>query len=418
MENSQRVNSEVWFPEGEGVSTLINMGNTCFMNSALQCLMHTNEMVKFMHQNTFYKCKYCQSKVNIARQNKVVCWNCKNPLGIDLEKNPLENPNHEADSLAIEFVKSVRSLTIGYWEDNCRIQPETFHRTFAMCLKKLFHTDVFRLGDQQDSQECLVYILDLLHMGMSKPVRIVNKEVSNAPHVAWKDHLKNNNHSVMTDIFHGLSRTCIQCDVCNTLSKKYDPFSFLSLPFPANVKSITLEDMLKFYSYPETLTNDNKYNCEKCEKQFKLSAANTNDNPNNPVKKFQGCDAKKKIELWMLPNTLIIDFKRYKVNMFKFPNGSVGMRKTKINAFVKCPMELDFQPFLPQQIVNSPRSNRYELYAVIYHSGGLGGGHYVSACKLKDKGWIMFDDANFKQITEDEVVNSLIYVAFYRKKQL
>ena len=481
---------------GEGVTTLINMGNTCFMNSALQCLMHTKPLVDFFHKYTIVQCEFCKNDLNLLKCNElripgsvnIMCPNCRNT--IDLHDNPLENVNPKNESLAIIFVKSVRSLCVGYWEENCRVQPETFYKVFSACLQKIFNTEVFRLGDQQDSQECLVYILDLLHMGLSRQVNI-QMDNNEAPHVAWMNHLKKNGHSFLIDSMYGLTRTCVECQDCKSISKRFDPVSSISLSFPPNLKgvqSVTLEDMFRFYSYPEMLNGDNKYDCEKCKANFKkhqdsqlsqtpattatttslqqtpveqvLQTPISTTQPQTPiecvlpqiapilqeslvsqppqdgtnvntiqniilqpqlqlqpvVQKYQLSEAKKKIEAWMFPSTLVLDFKRYKVEMIKFPNGQFGMRRNKINTLVKCPLEIDLGQFLPHQIVKNSVNNTYELYAAIYHSGVLQGGHYVAACKLDGRGWVKFDDARFEDLTDDTVVNSLIYVAFYRRK--
>jgi ubiquitin C-terminal hydrolase len=427
-------------PVTKGVTTLINMGNTCFMNSALQCLMHTTPFVDYFHKCTIIKCSECNETINLLKMQTpssnndpnirtiYSCHKCQRP--IDLRDNPFVNPNYKNESLAIEFAKAVRSLTIGYWEENCRVQPETFYRVFAACLDKIFNTEVFRLGDQQDSQECLVYILDLLHMGLSKEVNIIirNENANDAPHLAWKNFLKKNNHSFLSDTVYGLTRTSVECQDCKTVSKRFDPTNFLSLSFPPScgiygpkaTKLISLEDMLRFYSHPEFLTDDNKYSCDKCKADFEPKSSQTQEQEQlektpQTRQKYQGSDAKKKIELWMLPEILIVDFKRYKVSMVKYPNGQVGMRRTKINTLVRCPFNIDFTEFLPNQIVNGPINNAYELYAVIYHSGSLQGGHYVSACKVENRGWVKFDDARFEDISEETVVNSLIYSAFYRR---
>lgn len=500
--NSANQNDTSNKTRGEGVTTLLNMGNTCFMNSALQCLMHTDSLVEYFHKYTIIQCSSCKNQFNILRCNElrvpgslsIHCPDCRQIN--DLSDNPLENINSKNETLAILFVKSVRSLCVGYWEENCRVKPETFYKVFAACLSKIFNTEVFRLGDQQDAQECLVYILDLLHMGLAREVNI-QMNSNEAPHLAWMNHLKKNNHSFLIDNIYGLTRTCVECQDCKSISKRFDPVSSISLSFPPNLKgvqSITLEDMFRFYSYPEMLVGDNKYDCDKCKGNFEkqllvqsqlgfreplqlqapepqaplqsplqaplqaplqepqlqelqsplqpiqqlaqiqpqtpielvlphLQNQNQSPLPNQtPLAvvqkpKYQLSEAKKKIEVWMFPSTLILDFKRYKVDMVKFPNGQFQMRRNKINTLVKCPLEIDLGQFLPNQIIKGgQKNNMYELYAAIYHSGVLNGGHYVAACKVEGRGWVKFDDARSEDLTEDTVVNSLIYVAFYRRK--
>lgn len=348
---------------GTGKSTLVNMGNTCFMNSALQCVLHTNPIKNYFQQ-------------------------------------PEISSNHSAnaESLAVDFVRQFGRLIRGFWEEDCQVQPVSFYKTFTNCVMR------FKDGRQHDSQECLLHILDFLHMGLAKSVKIPDSLDEDLPHRTWCDFLKTNQHSFIIDLFYGMTRTVTQCLNCNNLSKKYDPFCFLSLCFPPlsspsmNNGRISLEDMLKFHSIGEKMTGDNRYNCEKCRDNFEKD-------PSNVGQKFPMCDANKMIQMWMLPSILIVGFRRY------------DHQYNKINTLVQCPLELDFSPYLPPQITNHPVNHKYELYAAIYHTGQLGGGHYVAACKMPEGTWRHFDDNESRSLPESEVVNSLVYVALYKKKQ-
>jgi ubiquitin carboxyl-terminal hydrolase 8 len=358
-------------PRGNGRSTLVNMGNTCFMNTALQVVLHTMPLTKYFHMPDI-----------------------------------TGDRTAEKESLAVDFVDQYRRLARGFWEENCRVQPVSFYKTFGNCIAR------FRDGRQHDSLECLLHLLDFLHMGLSKPIHNVtmDEERDDPPHKTWLNFLKLNERSVIIDLFYGMSRTAIQCLVCKNVSKKYDPFSFLSLCFPPRNSPvmkkgvISLEDMLKFHSLAEKMEGDNRYACSKCKEEY---------NKTEHDKPFPNCDANKMIQLWMLPPILIIDFKRY------------DHRNMKINTLVKCPLTMDFSPFIPSQVTTDPVDYTYELYAVIYHTGHMRGGHYVAACKvpattLDESGggeeWVQFDDSRLMPITENQVVNSMVYGAVYRRK--
>eukprot|EP01117_Protostelium_nocturnum_P014959 TRINITY_DN5751_c0_g1_i2.p1 TRINITY_DN5751_c0_g1~~TRINITY_DN5751_c0_g1_i2.p1 ORF type:complete len:315 (+),score=104.13 TRINITY_DN5751_c0_g1_i2:634-1578(+) len=59
----------------------------------------------------------------------------------------------------------------------------------------------------------------------------------------------------------------------------------------------------------------------------------------------------------------------------------------------------------------------YDLVAIVNHSGGLLGGHYVSYCKNNvNSEWYLYDDSHVSQISENYVENSEAYILFYQKK--
>ena len=61
----------------------------------------------------------------------------------------------------------------------------------------------------------------------------------------------------------------------------------------------------------------------------------------------------------------------------------------------------------------------YDLFAVAYHIGNFGYGHYYSVCKnVFNKKWYKYDDNDVLEINENEIVNKDAYLLFYRKRNL
>lgn len=78
--------------------------------------------------------------------------------------------------------------------------------------------------------------------------------------------------------------------------------------------------------------------------------------------------ANKKLDLWRLPEILVIHLKRFSYNRFF---------KNKLETFVDFPIhDLNLSNYISH--IDSQLSNCYQLYAISNHYGGMGGGHYTA----------------------------------------
>lgn len=80
------------------------------------------------------------------------------------------------------------------------------------------------------------------------------------------------------------------------------------------------------------------------------------------------CQASKKLDLWRLPEILVIHLKRFSYSRFF---------KNKLETYVDFPVDnLDLSTYIAY--TTGELSNRYMLYAVSNHFGSMGGGHYTA----------------------------------------
>ncbi|KAJ4847032.1 hypothetical protein Tsubulata_018065 [Turnera subulata] len=194
--------------EKGGLAGLQNMGNTCFMNSALQCLVHTPPLVEYFLQDYLGEI------------------NTENPLGMKGE-------------LAIAFGELLRKL----WSSGrTAFAPRAFKGKLALFAPQ------FSGYNQHDSQELLAFLLDGLHEDLNRVKQkpyIEMKDSNGRPddevaEECWRNH-KARNDSVIVDVCQGQYKSTLVCPVCSKISITFDPFMYLSLPLPSTVtRSMTV----------------------------------------------------------------------------------------------------------------------------------------------------------------------------------
>jgi ubiquitin carboxyl-terminal hydrolase 8 len=251
-----------------GLTGLINLGNTCYMNSAIQCLSNTPELTHFFLSKEFQK--------NLDEDHKFI-------------------------NLINEWYRLIEAI----WSDNCTIIPKTFDTTIKTYAKKYGLNQNFTNYGQNDVQEFLLFMIDNMHEVLSKKVTInisgvIQNEKDKCAYQAmknWETHFKNS-YSKIIEIFYGQLITTIETPDNKILSKSFDPICFYTLPIPSptNNEQVTIYDCFDLFCSSELLTGDNQYYCDKKKEYF---------------------DAYKKTKIWKFSNIVIICLKRFNNNMRK-----------------------------------------------------------------------------------------------------
>jgi ubiquitin carboxyl-terminal hydrolase 8 len=334
-----------------GLSGIVNLRNTCFMNSILQCLSNTLGLTDYI-----LSAKY-------------------------MEDLTIQNKQRPEQFVLISYINVVNSL----WESNQLIKPKSFFENIAK-----FHKKYFGLR-QQDSHEFLLYTLDLLHTAISYEIEI---EIKGEPKTKG-DHLMKKSlqtwqsfyeksYSFMIQTFNGCTINTITCCHCKQEETVFEPYNHLSINLTDSTETLSTH-LNTFFSSSETIES---FTCENC--------------------KMKGCN--KETKLWNVPDYLIIQLKRFKQNL------------SKNTSLVNYPMyDLDMTDYISRD--KQDRNHYiYDLYAVNYHSGGLDGGHYTSACKNLDNNWYNYNDANVTKYAgsnlQQQIVSGDAYILFYVRKKM
>ncbi|XP_049889658.1 ubiquitin carboxyl-terminal hydrolase 8 isoform X2 [Epinephelus moara] len=334
---------------GASLTGLRNMGNTCYMNSILQCLCNTPAMAEYFNNNYYLE--------DINRYNIL---------------------GHKGE-VAEEFGVIMKALWAGLYK--C-ISP----RDFKVTIGKI--NDQFASYDQQDSQELLLFLMDGLHEDLNKADnRKRYKEEENdhlddqtAADLAWSKH-KLLNESIIVALFQGQFKSTVQCLTCHRKSRTFETFMYLSLPL-ASTSKCSLQDCLRLFSKEEKLTDNNKVFCRHCKAHR---------------------DSTKKLEVWKVPPILLVHLKRFSYE---------GRWKQKLQTSVDFPLDsLDLAQYVIGPKQNLKKYSLYGVSN--HYGGLDGGHYTAYCKNVHKQRWYKFDDHEVTDISTSSVKSSAAYILFY-----
>lgn len=188
-----------------GYTGLDNLGNTCFMNAVIQCLSNTDPFRDYFSSDHFMQ------DINES-----------NPLGT-------------GGQIATAFALLLKQLWLGKLSS---VPPQRLKNIISEKVSQQFSGFA-----QHDAQELMAFLLDALHEDLNrikqKPYISVNSDECDNRNIAdeqladesWKRY-RMRNDSIVVDLFQGQFKSKLVCPVCGKISITFDPFLYLSVPFP------------------------------------------------------------------------------------------------------------------------------------------------------------------------------------------
>ena len=237
---------------GDGIVGLYNMGNTCYLNSSIQCLSHTPLLRQYFTSKAYLKdintTNIFGHQGRLAQVSAILI-------------NQLWKPGAQTKP---------RTLVSSYANSNMPLPcPSVTPKSFKEAIGKF--NDHFAGNEQHDAQELLSYLLD----GLSEDLnRIESKPYIEQPDsdgrpdkeladIWWRNHLLRE-LSIIVALFTGQYKSLLTCKVCHYESARFEPFMYLQLPLPEdNLMTVSvilfpLEDSTKVLRYSVRVREDGK----------------------------------------------------------------------------------------------------------------------------------------------------------------
>ncbi|XP_033827794.1 ubiquitin carboxyl-terminal hydrolase 36 [Periophthalmus magnuspinnatus] len=185
---------------------LHNLGNTCFLNSTVQCLTYTPPLANYL----------------LSKEHSRAC--------------------HQSGFCMICVMQN--HIIQAFANTGNAIKPVSFIRD----LKKIARH--FRFGSQEDAHEFLRYTIDAMQKACLNGYPKLDRQTQAT--------------TLVHQIFGGYLRSRVKCSICKSVSDTYDPYLDIAVEIR---QAANIVRALELFVKPDVLSGENAYMCAKCKKK-------------------------------------------------------------------------------------------------------------------------------------------------------
>ncbi|XP_040918683.1 ubiquitin carboxyl-terminal hydrolase 36 isoform X1 [Toxotes jaculatrix] len=185
---------------------LHNLGNTCFLNSTVQCLTYTPPLANYL----------------LSKEHSRAC--------------------HQPGFCMICIMQN--HIIQAFANTGNAIKPVSFIRD----LKKIARH--FRFGSQEDAHEFLRYTIDAMQKACLNGYPKLDRQTQAT--------------TLVHQIFGGYLRSRVKCSICKSVSDTYDPYLDIAVEIR---QAVNIVRALELFVKPDVLSGENAYMCAKCKKK-------------------------------------------------------------------------------------------------------------------------------------------------------
>ncbi|KAL6471083.1 hypothetical protein MHYP_G00197330 [Metynnis hypsauchen] len=338
----------------QGLVGLKNLGNTCFMNSILQCLSNAHSLRDYCLHNS--------------------------------HRRDLNNNNRTNTALMEEFAKLIQTMWTSSGSE--AVSPSEFKTQIQRYAPR------FVGYNQQDAQEFLRFLLDGLHNEVNRVTvrpRATTEDFDHLPDEEkgkkmWSKYLEREDSKIV-DLFVGQLKSSLTCTECGYCSTVFDPFWDLSLPIAKKgYGEVSLMDCVRLFTKEDVLDGDEKPTCYRCKARRRCT---------------------KKFTIQRFPKILVLHLKRF---------SEARVRSSKLSTFVSFPMkDLDLREFASDRS-SSAVYNLYAVSN--HSGTTMGGHYTAYCCSPATGEWYTYNDSRVTPMSSSQVRSSDAYVLFYERSGL